>query len=57
MNAITMSMDKAEEWISDIEDRIMENNETEKKRERKVTNPKNRLRELSNLLKQNNICI
>ena len=32
---MTMRMDKTEEQISDIEDKIMENNEAEKKRERK----------------------
>ena len=30
MDAMTMRMDEAEEWISDIEDKIMENNEAEK---------------------------
>ena len=30
-------MEEAEEWISDIEDRIMENNEAEYKRERKIS--------------------
>ena len=31
-----MRVDDAEEQISDIEDKIMENNEAEKKRERKL---------------------
>jgi len=34
----------------------MENNEAEKKRERKVMDHKGRLRELSDLVKRNNIC-
>jgi len=50
-------MDELEEQFSDTEDKIMENNETEKKRETKVMDHKGRLRELSNLLKQNNIHI
>lgn len=57
MDAIETRMDEAEEWISDIEDKIMKNNEAEKKRERKVVDHKGRLRELSNLLKCNNIPI
>ena len=57
MDPMTMKMDKGEEWISDIEDKIMKNNETEKKRERKVLDHKCRLRELSNSLKCNNSII
>ena len=34
MHAMTMRMDEAEEWISDTEDKIMENNEAEKESER-----------------------
>ena len=49
-----MRMDEAEERISDIEDKIMENNEAEKKRERKVLDVEDRLRELSNFLKCDN---
>ena len=36
MNAIRARMDKGEEWISVIEDKIIENNEAIKKRKRKV---------------------
>ena len=57
MDAITMRMDEAEEQIGDIEDKIMGNNEVEKKREIKVMDQEGRLRELSDLLKQNNIDI
>ena len=52
-----MRMDEAEEQISDTEDKIMENYEAEKKRERKVMDHEGRLRELSNLLKCSNIDI
>ena len=50
-------MDEAEECISDIEGKIMENNEAEKEQETKVMDCKGRLRKLSDLLKQNNIHI
>ena len=40
---------------SDIEDKIMENNKAEKKRETKVLDHEGRPRELSNSLKHNNI--
>lgn len=41
MEAIKMRMDKTEGLISDVEDKIMKNNEAKKKkRERKVMDPK-----------------
>lgn len=46
-----MRMDEAEDITSDIEDKNVENNEAEKKRERKIMNYKDRLRELSDLVK------
>ena len=52
METIKTRMDKAEEQISDIEDKIMEINEAEEGK--KGNGP---FRELSNLLKRNNICI
>ena len=51
IEAIKMRMDKADEQISDTEDKIMENNEL--KSETKVRDHEGRLRELSNLLKPN----
>ncbi|KAF0880195.1 LORF1 protein, partial [Crocuta crocuta] len=56
-DAMTARIDKAEEQISDIENKIMENNEVEKKRETKVLNHKGRLREFSDLLRCSNIHI
>ena len=50
-------MTEAEEQISDIEDKIMDNKEAEKKREREIMDHQHRLRDLSDLLKCNNICI
>jgi len=54
---MTTWMEGEEEWISDIEDRIVENNEAEQKRERKILDHKSRLWELSDSTKHNNICI
>ena len=50
-------MEESKEHISDIEDRIMENSDTELKRERRMMDHENRLRELSNSGKHNNISI
>ena len=55
--AMTMRMEESKKWISDEEDTIMENNEAEKKRERKILDHECRLRELSNSLKHNKIHI
>jgi len=51
------SLEKAEEQISVLEDKIMETNETEQKRERRITEHENRLRELSDPIKHTNIRI
>ena len=47
-------MNESEEWISDIEDKIMENTEAEKKKEIKLLDHK-RLRELSDSIQWNDI--
>lgn len=44
MGAIKTRMDESEERVSDIEDKMMENKEAEKKRERKLLDPKGRQR-------------
>ena len=51
IQTIKIRMDEAEEWLNDIEDNIMENNEVEKKRETKDRDRESRLRELRGLLK------
>lgn len=56
LDTMTVRKDKREEWINDIEDKIKEHNEAEKKRESKVLDCKCRLKELSNSFKCNNIC-
>ena len=53
MDAMTVKMDEAEEWIRDIENKIMENR---LKRKGKVLDHKCRLRELWDSLRHNNIC-
>ena len=50
-------MDEAEQRISDTEDKLIENNEAEKKREIKAKEHNLRIREISNSLKRNNIRI
>ena len=52
-----MRTDEAEDRIDDLEDKIVENNETEKKRKRKRLDHEARLRELSDSINQNNIHI
>uniref|UniRef100_A0A8C8W9N3 L1 transposable element RRM domain-containing protein n=1 Tax=Panthera leo TaxID=9689 RepID=A0A8C8W9N3_PANLE len=54
--SIKMRMEAGEQ-NSNIEDKIMENNEAKKKRETKVKDLEGKLKELSNLLKHNNIHI
>ena len=56
-NATATGMDEAELRISDTEDKLMENNETEKKRETKAKEHDLRIREISDSLKRNNIRI
>ena len=57
MDVTKARMDKAEQWISDTEDQITENDKGEKKREMKTKDHKGRLPELSDLLNRNNIPI
>ena len=46
-------MDESEQRISDIEDKLMDNNEAEKKREIKAKKHDLRIREISDSLKRN----
>ena len=50
-------LEEAEEWINDLEDKVMESNEAEQKRERRIMQNENRLRELNDSIKCNNIHI
>ena len=47
MDAAAARMDEAEQQISDIEDKLMENNEAEKKRETEAKEHDIRIRELN----------
>ena len=56
MEAVTASISEAEEKISDLEHKMMENNEAEKK----IDNYKSMMREfkiINHILKQNNVGI
>jgi len=50
---MTTRMEETEEQISDTEELIMENNEAEKNRERRILNHECRLRPLSDSIKYN----
>ena len=53
MNATAARMDEVEQIISDLEDKLMENNEAEKKRETKAKEHDLRIRKISDSLKSN----
>lgn len=57
LNAMHNRLEEAEEWISHLEDKIMENHEAEQKREKRCMQHENKLRELSDFIKHNNIHI
>ena len=57
MNAAAGRMGEAEQRISNIEDKLIENNESEKKREVKAKEHDLRITEISDSLKRNNIRI
>ena len=57
MDAVATRMHEAEQRISDIEDKLTEKNEAEKKRETKAKEHDLRIRETSDSLKRNNIRI
>ena len=57
MDAAVARMDEAEQRITDIKDKLIENNEAEKKRDIKAKEHNLRIREISNSFKRNNIRI
>ena len=57
MDAAAAKMEEAEQRISDIEDKLIENNEAEKKREIKAKEHNLRIREIRDSLKRKNIRI
>ena len=57
LDTVAMKIGEVEGRICEKEDKNMENNEAEKKRERKLLDHEGRLRELSDSTKWNNIHI
>ena len=53
----TARSEEAEERIGELEYKIMEKEEAEKKRDKKIQEYEGRLRELSDIIKRNNVCI
>ena len=50
-------MEKTEEWINDLEDRVTESNQAEQKREKRIMQNENRPKELNDSIRPNNIHI
>ena len=57
METTTARIEEAEERIGELEDKIMEEEEAEKKRDKKIQEYEVRIRELSDATKQNSIRI
>ena len=57
MESLTASINEAEERISDIEDQMTENKEAEQKRDKQLEDHLGRIREISDIIRQNNIRI
>ena len=57
MEVSIAQIEEAEERIGELEDTIMEKEEAEKKRNKKIQEYEGRIRELSDAIKQNNIHI
>ena len=57
MEAAIARIEEAEERIGELEDKIMEKDEAEKKRETKILGHEGRIREISDSMKCNNIHI
>ena len=57
MDTVTVRIEETEDRIDDIEDKIMENDESGKKRERKLLDHEGTTTELSDSIKQSNIHI
>ena len=57
LDRINSSLEEAEEQIRDLEDRVIESNQAEQVREKIIMQNENRLKEISDSIKHNNICI
>lgn len=54
LHEIDSRMEKAEDQISDLKDKVMESNQAEQKRQKRMMQNENRLRELGDPIKCNN---
>ena len=57
MEVTTAWIEEAEERIGELEDKIIEKEEAEKKRDKKIQEYEGRIKELSDAMKHNNIHI
>ena len=57
LGILTARVNEAEEWVSDIKDWLVERKQAEEKREKQLRAHEKRLWELSDSLRQNNICL
>lgn len=57
LDGMNSKLEEAEEWINDLEYRVMESNQAEQKREKRIMHSKNRLRGQSDSIKCNNILL
>ena len=57
MEALTARINETEERISATEDKMMENKEAKKKRDKQLLDHEGRIQEMSDTIKQNNIGI
>ena len=54
LQTINNTLENAEEWTNDLEDKVIESNQAEQKKEKRIIKKKNenRLREFCNIIKQ-----
>ena len=57
LGGMNSRLDNAEEQIDDLEDRIMESNQAEQKRKKRIKQTENTFRECSDPIKLSNTCI
>ena len=57
IKALKSRMNNAEEWISDLEDRIMEITQSRQQTEKQMKKHKSKIRDLWDNIKQANLCL
>ena len=55
LEVLTMRDNEVEEWMSDIEHKLMAKRETEEKRDRQLNDQEDRLREINDSLRKKNL--